>query len=184
MVSQPEIRQLKDYVRHDGACETHKGRYWCGPTSLNYEFDTRPCGDSWKACLGHFRDCTCGLSTLLAGGEPLGDIASDLWRDLCDGDGEHSEALDKALILKHLRRVAGGEPTGWQPIETAPKDGTWILLWQPDNGPNIACWMDRDFPWWFIDDGKHGPYAVRGADPTHWQPVPDPPSPHTQEQAE
>jgi hypothetical protein len=37
--------------------------------------------------------------------DQLEDIASDLWRALCEGDGEHSEALDKAIILGHLRRV-------------------------------------------------------------------------------
>ena len=63
------------------------------------------------------RACADDLSALLAslpalGGEPaepedesLEDIARDLFADLCEGDGEHSEALDRALILKHLRRA-------------------------------------------------------------------------------
>ena len=37
--------------------------------------------------------------------EDLEDIASDLFVDLCEGDGGQSEQLDKALILKHLRRA-------------------------------------------------------------------------------
>lgn len=39
--------------------------------------------------------------------DSLRDIAADLFNDLCEGDGKHSERLDKALILKHLRRALG-----------------------------------------------------------------------------
>lgn len=34
------------------------------------------------------------------------EIAGKLWLDLCEGDGQHSESLDKALIRKHLDRLA------------------------------------------------------------------------------
>lgn len=34
------------------------------------------------------------------------DIAGKLWRDLCEGEGQHSEALDKSLIRKHMDRLA------------------------------------------------------------------------------
>ena len=37
--------------------------------------------------------------------DDLADIASDLWCALSDGNGEHSEALDKTIILDHLRRA-------------------------------------------------------------------------------
>jgi hypothetical protein len=50
--------------------------------------------------------------------EQLEDIASDLFSELCEGDGEHSERLDRALILKHLKRAAAGSsapPQEWQP---------------------------------------------------------------------
>ncbi len=46
--------------------------------------------------------------------DDLDDIASDLWNDLCEGNGEHSERLDRALILKHLRRAAAVTPGGKQ----------------------------------------------------------------------
>ncbi|HMJ83000.1 MAG TPA: hypothetical protein VK504_07530 [Vicinamibacterales bacterium] len=35
----------------------------------------------------------------------LDDIARDLFSELCEGDGAHSEELDRALIVKHLRRA-------------------------------------------------------------------------------
>lgn len=38
----------------------------------------------------------------------------------------------------------------WQPIETAPKDGTIVLLWSPDwSVPTVAMWNAQyDEPYW------------------------------------
>jgi hypothetical protein len=62
------------------------------------------------------------------------------------------------------RRFYPGKGRGrgmtWQPIETAPKDGTEVLLYHPDLG--MACW-----PWW----GRQGPWH----EVTHWMPLPPPP---------
>ena len=71
----------------------------------------------------------------------------------------------------------------WQPIETAPKDGTRILVnfhgrvkevfWDDPYGENMT------FAIWCVDDDKHGPYPLRGyseGDDTHWMPLPEPPS--------
>lgn len=62
----------------------------------------------------------------------------------------------------------------WQPIETAPRDGTWILLQAKGSViPVIArwgigeigkdCWVDGDF--------SPCPYAPKA---THWMPLPEP----------
>lgn len=66
----------------------------------------------------------------------------------------------------------------WQPIETAPRDGTAVLLYCPTFyfGPGVYL------GWW---EGTHfecctegqtlGPYSDNGA--THWMPLPAPPTP-------
>ena len=74
--------------------------------------------------------------------------------------------------------------TDWQPIETAPRDGTWVLLaggsieygWDGDSAPAVVagqcvrpdpeCWQ---FAWY--DGGYYGEYE----NPTHWMPLPEPP---------
>lgn len=56
----------------------------------------------------------------------------------------------------------------WQPIETAPKDGTRILLW-------ISVGIAMPYAWegerWIGDD-----YPLNMAYPTHWMPLPDAPN--------
>ena len=65
--------------------------------------------------------------------------------------------------------------SGWQDIETAPKDGTNILLFVPyGNQVLISRWtrfsqMQGQWAW---SDFKTGPLPY---DPTHWMPLPPPP---------
>lgn len=50
----------------------------------------------------------------------------------------------------------------WQPIETAPRDGTWVLCWGPDCEHGIA---------WFPPNPCWAEYPEY----THWMPLPEPP---------
>lgn len=64
-------------------------------------------------------------------------------------------------------------PDVWQPIETAPKDGTVIDIWTTNRGRivNVAYTLD-DFDgtyYWGCENG--GVY-----EPTHWMPLPDSPT--------
>lgn len=76
----------------------------------------------------------------------------------------------------------------WKPIETAPKN-TDVLVFAYGS-QYVACLIDdATDPWyregsgpsdfdglWTVDDNKHGPYALRGGSPTHWMPLPPPPT--------
>ena len=57
----------------------------------------------------------------------------------------------------------------WQPIETAPKDGTEFLAYDPDLGMVIASWVMNG--WYFncFDGDGMGFYDQ---EPTHWQALP------------
>ena len=88
-----------------------------------------------------------------------------------------------ALIaeVKRLRAVPL-VPQGWQPIETAPKDGTRVLL----------CWFDDIIApiihvGWNLGGGRrwqdtHHWLHNDGSWPTHWMPLHDPPVALDQEQ--
>lgn len=68
----------------------------------------------------------------------------------------------------------------WQKIETAPKDGTQVLV-SGMNGTDIVCQA------YFADKAAYANWSGQGwvgwpfgqsvhlADPTHWMPLPDPP---------
>lgn len=70
--------------------------------------------------------------------------------------------------------------TGWQPIETAPRDGTNVLLW---NGYHmeVASWGYTN-PWKHREDwcvgqcfGDYNSYSTAD-EPTHWHPLPAEPT--------
>lgn len=75
---------------------------------------------------------------------------------------------------------------GWQPIDTAPKDGTYILLYYPAWPSTL--WIGH---YWITEtfihgksNGRHEKWYATGMamsgsksdpEPTHWQPLPEPP---------
>lgn len=56
--------------------------------------------------------------------------------------------------------------TRWQPIETAPRDETWVLTWDAESGHGLGRYCAL--------------FAMAECDPwsgaTHWMPLPDPPT--------
>lgn len=73
-------------------------------------------------------------------------------------------------------RAALSQPVrepGWMPIESAPKDGTDVLV-HAAGSTHAVSWCE-DAEWWVVDDNKHGPYRLRGSEPTHWMPLPSAP---------
>lgn len=63
--------------------------------------------------------------------------------------------------------------SGWQPIETAPKDGSWIIVASTHNRYYLAAVQWNDDYWWDVNEANHNDPMDYAA--THWQPFPDPP---------
>ncbi len=81
-------------------------------------------------------------------------------------------ASDRMGIEFELEGVELPDAEGWMPIETAPKDGTVILL-----GHEAAVfdgwWYEAESAW---VDGERNMYDdYCHYNPTHWQPLPEPP---------
>jgi len=85
----------------------------------------------------------------------------------------YADAADETAGQFILDRLTA---QGWQPIETAPRDYTRILVFS--NRGVFAVEFDPSWGadgWWLCVDGKHDEYPLRGNAPTHWMPLPSPP---------
>jgi len=72
---------------------------------------------------------------------------------------------------------------GWRPIEMAPKDGTYVAVARDMGAPwgwvrGVAYYVEcGEIAGWVPICGFSEPPGVLGlAQPTHWQPLPAPPS--------
>lgn len=85
-------------------------------------------------------------------------------------DKDYKDDHDKinAAIAAGRAALAGAEPTGWQPIETAPMDGTRVLI-KGDGSTQVAGYgrvTGCDFDSWVIANDVHIP------NPKHWMKKP------------
>ena len=56
----------------------------------------------------------------------------------------------------------------WQPIETAPRDGTRVILCRPNHAESMAVgWYSSDFGHWSLV------YGTLWEDPESWHPLPE-----------
>ncbi len=88
----------------------------------------------------------------------------------------------KKLAAHKLSRDDSGdaEVLRWQPIETAPKDSSTVLLYSPDAAETrsifLGFWVafaaePGGGSWWETEDS----HFCIDADPSHWMPLPEPP---------
>lgn len=63
----------------------------------------------------------------------------------------------------------------WQPIETAPRDGTCIIVYRPKHDGDYIPKVGVD--WWMTKGLLVPTWAKSRKDcpPTHWMPFPQPP---------
>lgn len=81
----------------------------------------------------------------------------------------------ESFVKGYLARAA---KEGWQTIETAPKDGTAIDLWESFSNGDGVRWCDyawiSGFNSW-VDTNR--PFERQFVDASHWMPTPNPPHP-------
>ena len=94
---------------------------------------------------------------------------------------ERNQARDKVLEYRAAieAALAPGEPVGWQPIETAPRDGTNVLVRFGSDGASQGKYIPGlPHPWQFIDTNNGISWLINHAvdapgGPSHWMPLPD-----------
>lgn len=100
--------------------------------------------------------------------ESCSDARSAMCLDLIQRIG-----TPESLAAQDAEKVAG-----WQPIESAPKDGTPVLVVENIDGRQVVgeaycCPDDESFYW-----AQESPHDYPEPDkifPTHWMPLPSPP---------
>ena len=102
--------------------------------------------------------------------EPVGYVYSDSSNP---NQAVKCAAIDRRLPNGTPLYTAPQEPAGWQPIETAPKDGTPVDLWRGGerltNMRRVEIAPDNVF----YEPAESGYSCVRDA--THWAPLPSAP---------
>ena len=102
------------------------------------------------------------------------------------GEAENLLRHDLLAAVRHALRAQPPTPSGWQPIETAPKDGTLVDLFVDGHRETDCCWHRLDWEiaylhWpadsmgWATWSERDGEYGRIEPAPTHWQPLPAPP---------
>jgi hypothetical protein len=104
---------------------------------------------------------------------------------LADGNDVAVEATDAQKLRSladifnaEIEKVEAAPVEAWQPIETAPKDGTPVLvayymMFEPGVTRQSVCWNVSE-TW------CGGPSALNSFKPTHWMPLPAATLPATQ----
>ena len=98
------------------------------------------------------------------------------WRTPCDMGGctEFSCEWRKGAEADLAALSAAGwvVEQGWQPIETAPRDGTWIWCWHEEKRwKRVGMRCKASGPrWYYSGTGFNAEYADDA--PTHWRPLP------------
>jgi hypothetical protein len=81
--------------------------------------------------------------------------------------------VDIATVADALLAALPPTPTpGWQPMDSAPKDGTRVLLWWPywnHTRPLVGYWAEGD---WHASERLEG----SSEQPQGWQPLPPAPT--------
>ena len=118
--------------------------------------------------------------------DPIGEMIASFADEPAARDANFIAAANpKAILalireLREARAAVAAEREAWKPIETAPRDGTVILL-----GSRGGCWIGKwlqiygsgyrpENPWSSLML-NHNHMGEKWMQPTHWMPLPQPP---------
>jgi len=110
------------------------------------------------------------------------DALRELWGSYFATD--YLGASDEYLAQSTEDAIADMIVSPWQPIETAPRDGTKILVFHPDMGVEITEWYEITQTNYVEFEGGlyrkeraifYAGWNNNGHHATHWQPLPEPP---------
>ena len=99
----------------------------------------------------------------------IGERATARWLELNDS----GVALSAALALPRSPGEPVACPDGWKPIETAPKDRSVIIV--SEKGAVGEAQWEEGAGWYWAGHHSTDHYGYQ-IWPTHWQPLPAPPS--------
>ena len=105
--------------------------------------------------------------------ETLRDYALDDWNDCYEvalRAWNYQQAIIDGLEAELKRK------TEWQPIETAPRDGTVFDVWVGLYSRRVAdCVMCKQWGRVYAYNPESGYYDQKISGATHWMPLPPPP---------
>lgn len=108
-----------------------------------------------------------GFSMLIRAAEHRGELRGGaLEKSMRDSFA----ALYRVLIGKLQKSQAPAVAHGWQPIETAPKDGSLVLTWREHTTRPLITRWDWVYGEWENDDSGFHVHNI-----THWMPLPSAP---------
>lgn len=107
-------------------------------------------------------------------------------RKIVFGQVDHGHGYEHAEFASAIQAVPRSRMSEWQPIKTAPRDGTRIILYQAGEGVDFAVWEDTSYETWerisetqkelvSITEGHWESSILSMWAPTHWMPRPKPP---------
>jgi len=94
------------------------------------------------------------------------------WRDQLIADGNSPPTQFDAWLARAHSDARAKVAEAWQPIESAPKDRKARLVYVPDNKCIYEVYWDEVRLMWITFGGG----CVLPYEPTHWQPLPPPPT--------
>lgn len=146
------------------------------------EHDDETCTSCWGTGYDGNREMRCDCQGPL----PVADGVSEAWETLAAhiqqrrdaGQFGMAEQMSKQLDVLRAALAALPPSSGWEPIETAPRDGTRVDLWHRGyRVPDAAFYTVRKhgqrdvLAWW----DRHGT-EYQDDVLSHWRPLPPPPS--------